>query len=73
MSSDLCPKYLGTVEYFEAMSIIDFYFVAYIRAVNDGSIVPMAGLYKVDSLVKIHRLIHDNYIVKLLDESQIKS
>lgn len=55
------------------MCIIDFYFVIDIGAINDGNVVPMAGLYKVDSLVKIQRLIHDNYIVKSTNESQIKS
>ena len=58
---------------FEPMGIIDFYFVANIRTVDDGNIVSMAGLNKIDSLVKIHRLIHDNYIVESTGESQIKN
>ena len=60
------------MEYFEPMCIIDFYFVANVRAVNDGNIVSVARLYEIDSLVKIHRLIHDNYIVESTGESQIK-
>lgn len=57
----------------EAMCIIDFYFLTNVGAVNDSNVVPVAGLYKIDSLVKIQRLIHDNYIVKSANESQIKS
>lgn len=55
------------------MSIIDFYFVVNVGAINDGYVVSMARLYKIDSLVKIQRLIHDNYIVKSTNKSQIKS
>ena len=72
VSANFCPEYLRTMQYFESMSIIDFYFVTNIRTVDDGNIVPMAGLNKVDSLVKIHGLIHDNYIVESSGESQIK-
>ena len=73
VSANFCPEYLRTMQNFEPMSIIDFYFVANIRTVNDGNIVSMAGLNKIDSLVKIHRLIHDNYIVESTSESQIKN
>ena len=73
VSANLGPENLCTVKYLESMCIIDFYFVVNVGAVNDGNVIPMARLHKVDSLVKIQRLIHDNYIVKSTNKSQIKS
>ena len=73
VSANLSPENLCPVKYFEPMCIIDFYFVVDVWAINDGSVIPMTGLYKVDSLVKIQSLIHDNYIVKSTNKSQIKS
>jgi hypothetical protein len=70
---DLSPKDLRPVQNFETVGIIDFNLVGDVRTVDDGNIVPVARLHKVDSLVKIQRLIHDNYIVKSTGESQIKS
>lgn len=73
MPADFSPKDLGTVEDLESMGIVDLDFVGDVGTVDDSSIVPVARLHKVDSLVKIQRLIHDNYIVKSTGESQIKS
>lgn len=71
--ANLSPEDLCAVEYFESMSVVDLYFVCDVGTVDDGDVVAVSRLDKIDSLVEAERLIHENYIVESTGESQIKS
>lgn len=64
--ANFSPEDLCSVQNFEAMCIVDLNFVGYVGTVNDSDVVSVARLHKVDSLVKIQRLVHDNYMVNQL-------
>jgi hypothetical protein len=58
VSADLGPEDGGAMDYFESMSVVDFYFVGDIGTFDDGSVGAMSGLDLVDSLVETKQLIH---------------
>lgn len=59
LPSDFSPINLSSVEYFKSMSIIDLDSLLDVRALYDGSVISVAGLNMVNTLVEAMILVHD--------------
>ena len=59
LPSDLSPEDVSPMEYFEFVGSVDLNLVGDVWALDDGSVVAVAGLDKVDALVDVGVGIHD--------------
>jgi hypothetical protein len=68
LAADLSPIDLRAVENVESMRIIDLYLLRDIGALDDGSIISVASLDKIDALIKAMILVH--YVIYILIGTQ---